>query len=85
MASSQETIRWLILGVTEFMGFWRNFVDTFNLQGRKVFFTGESYAGVSTRPRPRWADEIIAPRILLTPFADIYTVLRFGFSRLGGS
>nr|OQO17041.1 hypothetical protein B0A51_15064 [Rachicladosporium sp. CCFEE 5018] len=29
----------------EFMGFWKNFVDTFSLQGRKVYITGESYAG----------------------------------------
>ncbi|KAH7350830.1 Alpha/Beta hydrolase protein [Rhexocercosporidium sp. MPI-PUGE-AT-0058] len=26
----------------QFMGFWENFVDTFALQGRKVFITGES-------------------------------------------
>lgn len=30
----------------QFMGFWRNFVDTFDLGGRKVFITGESYAGM---------------------------------------
>ena len=29
----------------QFMGFWKNFVDTFNIQGRKVYLTGESYAG----------------------------------------
>lgn len=29
----------------QFLGFWENFVDTFDLQGRKVFITGESYAG----------------------------------------
>jgi carboxypeptidase D len=29
----------------QFLGFWKNFVDTFSLQGRKVFITGESYAG----------------------------------------
>ncbi|KAH7419946.1 Alpha/Beta hydrolase protein [Cadophora sp. MPI-SDFR-AT-0126] len=29
----------------QFMGFWENFMDTFGLQGRKVFITGESYAG----------------------------------------
>lgn len=27
------------------MGFFKNFVDTFGLHGRKVFITGESYAG----------------------------------------
>ncbi|CAG8949818.1 hypothetical protein HYFRA_00004142 [Hymenoscyphus fraxineus] len=29
----------------QFLGFWKNFVDTFALQGRKVYITGESYAG----------------------------------------
>jgi carboxypeptidase D len=29
----------------QFLGFWKNFVDTFGLQGRKVYITGESYAG----------------------------------------
>lgn len=29
----------------QFLGFWKNFVDTFSLHGRKVFITGESYAG----------------------------------------
>ena len=29
----------------EFLGFFKNFVDTFGLQGKKVFITGESYAG----------------------------------------
>lgn len=28
-----------------FLGFWKNFVDTFDLQGSKVTVTGESYAG----------------------------------------
>ncbi|KAL5327826.1 hypothetical protein ACEPPN_005532 [Leptodophora sp. 'Broadleaf-Isolate-01'] len=28
-----------------FMGFWKNFVDTFSIQGYKIYFTGESYAG----------------------------------------
>ncbi len=28
----------------QFMGFWRNFVDTFAMQGYKVYATGESYA-----------------------------------------
>lgn len=30
---------------TQFMGFWKNFMDTFDLVGRKVYITGESYAG----------------------------------------
>lgn len=29
----------------EFLGFFQNFVDTFGLQNRKVYITGESYAG----------------------------------------
>ncbi|KUJ11815.1 alpha/beta-hydrolase [Mollisia scopiformis] len=29
----------------EFLGWWENFVDTFDLQNRRVFITGESYAG----------------------------------------
>ena len=29
----------------QFLGFWKNFVDTFGLHNRKVFITGESYAG----------------------------------------
>ncbi|KAI9715942.1 MAG: hypothetical protein M1828_000530 [Chrysothrix sp. TS-e1954] len=30
---------------TQFRGFWRNFVDLFDLHGRELFVTGESYAG----------------------------------------
>lgn len=29
----------------DFMGFWKNFMTTFGLEGRKVYLTGESYAG----------------------------------------
>ncbi|RDW58028.1 putative carboxypeptidase Y [Coleophoma cylindrospora] len=29
----------------QFMGFWENFVDTFDLHHRRVFIAGESYAG----------------------------------------
>ncbi|TKY87297.1 hypothetical protein EX895_003974 [Sporisorium graminicola] len=29
----------------QFKGFWHNFVDTFDLQNRSVYITGESYAG----------------------------------------
>jgi carboxypeptidase D len=28
----------------QFMAFWRNFVDTFQIHGFKVYLTGESYA-----------------------------------------
>jgi carboxypeptidase D len=31
----------------QFLGFWKNFIDTFNLTNRKVYITGESWAGVS--------------------------------------
>ncbi|KAH8806068.1 serine carboxypeptidase [Xylogone sp. PMI_703] len=30
----------------QFMGFWKNFVDTFDLRGYKVYILGESYAGM---------------------------------------
>lgn len=29
----------------QFMGFWKNFLDTFSMQGYKIYLTGESYAG----------------------------------------
>ncbi|KAK4127586.1 alpha/beta-hydrolase [Parathielavia appendiculata] len=29
----------------QFMGFWKNFIDTFDMHGYKVYITGESYAG----------------------------------------
>ena len=30
----------------DFMGFFKNFIDTFDLHGRKVYLTGESYSGM---------------------------------------
>ncbi|KAI5199758.1 alpha/beta-hydrolase [Aureobasidium subglaciale] len=30
----------------QFLGFWHNFMDTFELKGRKIYITGESYAGM---------------------------------------
>ncbi len=30
---------------THFMGFWKNFIDTFHMHGYKIYITGESYAG----------------------------------------
>ncbi|KAL4890596.1 Alpha/Beta hydrolase protein [Aspergillus ambiguus] len=30
---------------TEFMEFWKNFMEAFDLKGRKIYITGESYAG----------------------------------------
>ena len=32
-----------------FLGFWKNFMSTFDLTGRKVYITGESYAGQYVR------------------------------------
>ena len=29
----------------QFMGFWKNFIDTFDMHGYKVYIVGESYAG----------------------------------------
>jgi carboxypeptidase D len=29
----------------EFIGFWRNFIETFQMEGARTFITGESYAG----------------------------------------
>ncbi|KAI4601530.1 hypothetical protein KJ359_011660 [Pestalotiopsis sp. 9143b] len=29
----------------QFMGFWKNFIDTFSLQGADVYLSGQSYAG----------------------------------------
>lgn len=29
----------------QFMGFWKNFVDTFSLQGYKIYIAGSSYSG----------------------------------------
>nr|POE65967.1 carboxypeptidase cpds [Quercus suber] len=29
----------------QFMGFWKNFMETFDLVGKKVYITGESFAG----------------------------------------
>jgi carboxypeptidase D len=28
----------------QFMGFWKNFVDTFGIHGYKIYIAGESYA-----------------------------------------
>ncbi|KAI0402507.1 Alpha/Beta hydrolase protein [Xylaria palmicola] len=30
----------------QFLGFWKNFIETFSLQGYKVYIAGESYAGL---------------------------------------
>ncbi|KAF7365785.1 Carboxypeptidase cpdS [Mycena venus] len=35
----------------DFTGFWKNFIETFEMQGFDVYFTGESYAGQSNFTR----------------------------------
>lgn len=30
----------------QFLGFWKNFIDTFSMQGYKIYMTAESYGGV---------------------------------------
>jgi carboxypeptidase D len=30
---------------TQFMGFWKNFIDLFSMQGYRIYITGESFAG----------------------------------------
>ncbi len=32
----------------QFLGFWKNFIDTFSMQGYKVYVTGSSYSGMYT-------------------------------------
>ncbi|KAI1081101.1 Alpha/Beta hydrolase protein [Whalleya microplaca] len=39
-ATSEEDV------AAQFLGFWKNFVTTFSLQGYKVYIAGESYAGL---------------------------------------
>lgn len=31
---------------SHFRGFWKNFIETFSMEGYKVYITGESYAGM---------------------------------------
>ena len=44
----------------EFAGFWKNFVQAFRLQNRKMFITGESYGGFYV---PYVADEFIRQNV----------------------
>lgn len=39
-ATSEEDV------AKQFMGFWKNFIELFSMQGYKVYITGESYAGL---------------------------------------
>lgn len=50
-ASSEEEV------AKQFAGFWKNFVDTFDLCDRKVYIAGESYAGKYV---PYLADEFLS-------------------------
>jgi carboxypeptidase D len=48
----------------QFSGFWKNFMTTFNMTGRKVYLTGESYAGVSISeifPNQNNASKLLLP------------------------
>jgi carboxypeptidase D len=38
-ATSEEQV------AEQFAGFWKNFIETFGLQHKKIYVTGESYAG----------------------------------------
>ncbi|KAH8165474.1 hypothetical protein CIB48_g2769 [Xylaria polymorpha] len=39
-ATSEEDV------AKQFLGFWKNFIETFSMQGYKVYIAGESYAGL---------------------------------------
>ncbi|KAI0595431.1 Alpha/Beta hydrolase protein [Biscogniauxia sp. FL1348] len=39
-ATSEEDV------AAQFLGFWKNFIETFSMQGYKVYIAGESYAGL---------------------------------------
>ncbi|CAJ2502213.1 Uu.00g096070.m01.CDS01 [Anthostomella pinea] len=39
-ATSEEDV------AAQFLGFWKNFIETFSMQGYKVYIAGESYAGM---------------------------------------
>lgn len=41
----------------QFLGFWKNFMNTFDLTGRKVYIAGESYAG---KYIPYFADAMLS-------------------------
>ncbi len=55
---------------SEFLGFWKNFVDTFGLQNRKVFISGESYAGYYV---PYIADAMLSSND--TTYYDVDSIL----------
>ncbi|KAF2104352.1 putative serine carboxypeptidase [Rhizodiscina lignyota] len=56
----------------QFLPFWRNFMDTFDLHGRKVYITGESYAGAYV---PYIADAMIQQNN--TQYFDVNGIMIF--------
>ncbi|KAI4212200.1 MAG: hypothetical protein LQ351_005069 [Letrouitia transgressa] len=54
----------------QFLGFFKNFVDTFGLKNRKVYITGESYAGYYV---PYIADAMLATND--TGYYDVHGIL----------
>lgn len=48
----------------QFMQFWANFVDTFDLTGYSVYIVGESYAGMYV---PYIASNSVLPPLLVSP------------------
>lgn len=61
----------------QFLGFWKNFIDTFDLKGSKVYLTGESYAGVSYLSRGIVGDLGTTEEAKLV-LAAIHSLLRIG-------
>ena len=43
----------------QFMGFWKNFIDTFSMQGYKVYISGESYAYVLLLVNPKLRTSVL--------------------------
>lgn len=60
----------------QFLGFWKQFVDTFGLQHRKIYITGESYAGYYV---PYIADAMFNANN--TAYNDVQVGLLLPFSR----
>ncbi|KAF2635776.1 alpha/beta-hydrolase [Massarina eburnea CBS 473.64] len=65
-ATSQEE------SAAQFLGFWKNFVDTFELKGRKVYVAGESYAG---RYVPYIADAMLDQKNTTEGYFDVKGIM----------
>lgn len=65
-ATSQEET------AAEFLGFWKNFMETFGLTGKKVYITGESYAG---RYVPYIADAMLKENS--TDYYDVKAIMMY--------